>query len=70
MTIMNAKELASFIGGEVIGNPMEEVDEPGYLFTAKRKQLVYCYLKDEKRDLDAISRTSAGIVICHENLKA
>lgn len=70
MTIMNAKELANFIGGEVIGNPMEEVDEPGYLFAAKRNQLAYCFLKDEKRDLEAISRTAAGIVICQENLKA
>lgn len=69
MRLMKAKEIALFINGEIIGNPMKEVRKPGYLYTAKKDELVYCYLKNDKKDLEAISKTNAGIVICQKHLK-
>ena len=66
---MKAKEIASFIGGELIGNPMKDVTKPSYLHTAKGDELTYCYLKSDERDLEAINKTKAGIIICQKNLR-
>jgi len=66
---MKAKEIASFLKAEIIGDPMKEVTKPGYLHTAKSDELTYCFLKDYAKDLEAISKTSAGIVICQKRLK-
>jgi UDP-3-O-[3-hydroxymyristoyl] glucosamine N-acyltransferase len=66
---MKAKEIASFIKGEVLGDPEKNIGNPGYLFTAKKNELAYCFLKDDEKDLEAIRETNAGIVICQEHLK-
>ncbi len=66
---MNAEEIASFIKGEIIGDAKKEVTKPGYLHTARNDELAYCYLKSDEKDLDAISNTSAGIVLCQRHLK-
>lgn len=66
---MKAKEIASFLNAEIIGNPMKEVTKPDYLFTAKPDELAYCYLKNDVKDLEAISKTNAGIVICQKHLR-
>lgn len=66
---MKAKEIASFLGCEVMGEPMRAVTKPGYLHTAERDELTYCYLKNDERDLEAISKTNAGIVICQKHLR-
>ena len=67
---MKAKKIASFIKGEVLGDPEKDIRHPGYLFTAKNDELVYCFLKNDEKDLEAISETNAGIVICQESLRA
>ena len=67
---MKAKEIASFIKGEVLGDPEKDIRRPGYLFTAKNDELAYCFLKNDEKDLGAISETNAGIVICQESLRA
>jgi UDP-3-O-[3-hydroxymyristoyl] glucosamine N-acyltransferase len=66
---MKAKNIASFLKAEVIGDPEKDVTKPGYLLTAEPDELAYCYLKSDKKDLDAISRTKAGIVLCQKSLK-
>jgi UDP-3-O-[3-hydroxymyristoyl] glucosamine N-acyltransferase len=66
---MKAKEIASFIKGEVLGDPDKNVRYPGYLFSAKKDELAYCFLKNDEKDLEAIGKTTAGIVICQEHLK-
>ncbi len=66
---MKAKEIASFIKGEILGNPEKDIRYPGYLFTAKKDELAYCFLKNDEKDLEAIDKTTAGIVICQEHLK-
>lgn len=66
---MKAKEIASFLDGEIIGEPMKDVTKPSYLHTAKRDELTYCYLKNDEKDLEAISKTNAGIVICQKHLR-
>ena len=66
---MKAKEIASFLNTETIGNPMKEVTKPGYLHTAKPNELAYCFLKNDEKDLEAISNTNAGIVICQKHLE-
>ncbi len=67
---MKAKEIASLIEGEVLGDPEKDIKRPGYLFTAKKDELAYCFLKSDEKDLEAISATNAGIVICREQLRA
>jgi UDP-3-O-[3-hydroxymyristoyl] glucosamine N-acyltransferase len=66
---MNAKEIASFLNCEILGNPLKEITRPGYLYTAKPDELAYCFLKDDEKDLEAIRKTNAGIVICQKHLK-
>ena len=66
---MKAKQIASFLNAEIMGNPLKEVTKPAYLFTAKSNELAYCFLKNNDKDLDAISNTKAGIVICQKHLK-
>lgn len=66
---MKAKNIASFLEAELIGDPERDVTKPGYLLTAKPDELAYCYLKNDKKDLEAISRTKAGIVLCQKHLK-
>lgn len=66
---MKAREIAAFINGQIIGNPDTEITKPGYLSTAEKDDLAYCFLKNDKKDLEAISRTNAGIVICQEQLQ-
>lgn len=66
---MKAKDIASLINAEIIGNPMKEVANPGYLHTAKPNELTYCFLKNDEKDLEAIRKTNAGIVICQKHLK-
>lgn len=66
---MKAKELALFIKGEIIGDCLKEIKRPGYLHTAKKDELAYCFLKSDEKDLQAIGETNAGIVICQEHLK-
>jgi len=66
---MKAKEIASFIKSEILGDPEKEIKNPGYLFAAKKEELVYCFLKNDEKDLEAISKTNAGIVICQEHLR-
>jgi UDP-3-O-[3-hydroxymyristoyl] glucosamine N-acyltransferase len=66
---MKAKEIASFIKGEILGDPEKDIRYPGYLFTAKKDELAYCFLKNDEKDLEAIDKTTAGIVICQERLK-
>jgi UDP-3-O-[3-hydroxymyristoyl] glucosamine N-acyltransferase len=66
---MKAKEVASFIDAKIIGNPLKEVTNPGYLHTAKPNELTYCFLKNDEKDLEAIRKTNAGIVICQKHLK-
>ncbi len=70
MITMNARKLASFIKGEIIGDPLKEISKPSYLHTAENNELAYCYLKDDDRDLEAIRKSKAGILICSKNLKA
>jgi UDP-3-O-[3-hydroxymyristoyl] glucosamine N-acyltransferase len=67
---VNAKEIASFLKTEIMGDPQREVEKVGYLHTAKRDELAYCHLKDVDKDLRAIRETRAGIVICQRNLRA
>ena len=67
---MKAKEIAAFLNAEILGDPMKEVTKPGYLHTAKSDELAYCFLKNDERDLEAISKTNAGIVICQKHLKS
>ncbi|UCE95408.1 MAG: hypothetical protein JSV51_06675 [Candidatus Bathyarchaeota archaeon] len=66
---MKAKEIAAFIKGEILGDPKKEIKRPGYLHTAKSDELAYCYLKDDRKDLESIKKTKAGIVICSKHLK-
>ena len=66
---MKAKDIADFLNAEVIGNPEKEIKNPGYLHTAGPDELVYCFLKDDEKDLDAIRKTNAGIIICQKHLK-
>lgn len=66
---MKAKEIALFVNAEIIGNPIKEVTKPGYLHTAKPDELAYCFLKNDKKDLESIRNTNAGIVICEKHLK-
>lgn len=66
---MKAKEIASFVNAEIIGNPIKEVTKPGYLHTAKPDELAYCFLKNDEKDLESIRKTNAGIVICEKHLK-
>lgn len=66
---MNAKEIASFLNCEILGNRLKEITRPGYLHTAKPDELAYCFLKDDEKDLEAIRKTNAGIVICQKHLK-
>jgi len=66
---MIAQKIASFLNAEIIGNPKKEVTGPGYLHTAEWDELTYCFLKDETKDLEAIRRTNAGVVICKKYLK-
>jgi len=66
---MKAKEIASFLNAEIIGNPLKEAVKPGYLHTAKPDELAYCFLKNDEKDLEAICKASAGIIICQRHLK-
>jgi len=66
---MKAKEIASFLKAEILGDPSKEIRKPGYLYTAKPDELVYCFLKNDEKDLETISKTNAGIVICQKQLK-
>lgn len=65
---MKAHEIAKFINGKIVGDPNKEVTKPGYLSTAEENDIAYCYLKNDERDLEAISQTNAGIVICQKQL--
>lgn len=67
--IMKAKELAAFLKAEMLGNPAKEITKPGYLHTASKNELAYCFLKNDEKDVEAIRKTKAGIVICHKHLK-
>jgi UDP-3-O-[3-hydroxymyristoyl] glucosamine N-acyltransferase len=66
---MKAKDIALFLNAETIGNPLKDVTKPGYLYTAKPDELAYCFLKNDEKDLEAISKTDAGIVICPKHLR-
>ena len=66
---MKAKEITSFLNAEMIGDPMKEVSKSGYLHSAKPDELAYCFLKNDEKDLEAISKTNAGIVICEKHLR-
>lgn len=66
---MKAKEIAKYINGTIVGDPDKKVIKPGYLSTAEKNDITYCYLKNDERDLEAISHTNAGIVICQEQLR-
>jgi len=66
---MKANKIASFLNAEIIGNPTKEVTKPGYLHTAKPDEITYCYLKNDDKELEAINKTNAGIVICQKHLK-
>jgi UDP-3-O-[3-hydroxymyristoyl] glucosamine N-acyltransferase len=66
---MKAKEIASLLNAEIIGDPMKEVTKSGYLHTAKPDELTYCFLKNDEKDLEAIKKTNAGIVICEKCLR-
>jgi len=66
---MKAKEIASFLNAEILGDPTKEITKPGYLHTARPDELSYCFLKNDEKDVEAISKTSAGIVICQRHLK-
>ncbi len=66
---MKAKEIAAFLKAEIIGDPTREVVKPGYLYTAKPDELTYCYLKDDEKDLEAISKTNSGVIICQKHLR-
>ena len=70
MIVMNARKFASFVKCEMIGDPLKEVTKPSYLHTAKNDELAYCYLKNDDRDLEAIRKSKAGILICSKHLKA
>jgi UDP-3-O-[3-hydroxymyristoyl] glucosamine N-acyltransferase len=66
---VKAKQIASFIEGEILGDPEKNITNPAYLFTAKKNELAYCFLKNDEKDLEAIRKTNAGIVVCQEHLK-
>lgn len=66
---MKAKELASYLTAEILGDPDRQIRKPGYLPTAKPDELVYCQLKNDEKDLEAIRKTNAGIVICQKHLR-
>lgn len=70
MAGIKAKEIAEFLETEIIGSPAKIISKVGYLYTAKTNELAYCFLKDVEKDLDAIRKTNASIVICHTNLKS
>jgi UDP-3-O-[3-hydroxymyristoyl] glucosamine N-acyltransferase len=69
MIHVKAKEIASFLDAEVMGDPRREIEAVGYLHGAERGELAYCHLKDLRKDLKAITETRAGIVICQRNLR-
>lgn len=66
---MKAKDLAQFLHSKIIGDPDREVSKPGYLHTARQDEISYCYLKDDERDLGAISKSNAAVIICQERLQ-
>ena len=70
MITLNAQELAAFIKGEIIGDPGREIGQPAYLHTAGKHDLAYCFLKNDDKDLEAIRKSRAGILLCSLGLKA
>ena len=66
---MKAKDIAAYIRSELIGDPSRIVSSPGYLHSAKPADLVYCLLKDDQKDIDAITQTNAGVVIVSNHLR-
>ncbi len=69
MNAMKAKDIASFLNAKIVGDPAKQIQRPGYLHTARSDELAYCYLKNDERDLEAIGKTDAGIVICQDWLE-
>ena len=67
--LMKAKEIAAFLKAEIVGDPTREVMNPGYLHTAKPDELTYCYLKNDEKDMEAISKTNSGVIICQKHLR-
>jgi len=66
---MKAKEIANYLGAELIGDPSKVILSPGYLHTAEPTDIAYCFLKNDERDLDAIIHTNAGVVIASRHLR-
>lgn len=66
---MKAEKIALFLNAEIIGDPQRVVTKPGYLHTAKSHEVTYCFLKSDEKDLEAINRTKAGVVICPKHLR-
>jgi len=69
MARIEAKDIAEFLKTEIVGDSFKAISKAGYLHTAKSNELAYCFLKDAEKDLGAIKKTNASIVICQKNLK-
>ncbi|MBA7490201.1 UDP-3-O-acylglucosamine N-acyltransferase [subsurface metagenome] len=66
---MKAKEIATFLKAEIIGDEDKEVVNVSHLDTAQPTDLTYCEFKTDEKDAKAILSTNAGIVICRKPKK-
>ena len=66
---IKAEDIAQFLSAEVFGDEKRIIHSPAHIYTAEEENIAYCHFRTVEQNVQAITKTKAGTVVCSKKLK-